>query len=122
MMHLKQAIVQILTPFISLVCDTLEESLDEYEKAVKEQREKIEWARSLMTQVKTQQENKVRVQYDVWRSAMELLRGYFKQTVGTLNQVSNIITVYFTGYDVIDFEKYLTRQGIMIKDEVGSSG
>ncbi len=105
-----------LTPFIALVCDTLEESLDEYEKAVKEQREKIEWARSLMSQVKTQQENKVRVQYDVWRSAMELLRGYFKQTVDTLNEFSEIVTVYFTGYDVIDFEKYLNaQQGIIIK-------
>lgn len=105
-----------LTPFISLVCDTLEESLDEYEKAVQEQREKIEWARSLMTQVKTQQESKVRVQYDVWRSAMELLRGYFKQTVDTLNEFSDIVTVNFTGFDVIDFEKYLNaQQGIMIK-------
>lgn len=105
-----------LTPFISLACDTLEESLDEYEKAVQEQREKMEWARSLMTQISAQKENKIRVQYDVWRSAMELLKGYFKQTVDALNEFSNIVTVNFTGYDVIDFEKYLNaQQGTIIK-------
>jgi prophage maintenance system killer protein len=105
-----------LTPFVALVCDTLEESLDEYERAVRDQLDKMEWALSLMNQMKTQQENKVRVQYDVWRSAMELLRSYFKQTVDTLNEVSNIVTVHFTGYDVIDFEKYLSaQQGVIIK-------
>ena len=105
-----------LTPFIALVCDTLEESLDEYERAVRDQIDKMEWAHSLMNQMKTQQENKVRVQYDVWRSAMELLRSYFNQTVDTLNEVSKIVTVYFTGYDVIDFEKYLSaQQGVIIK-------
>jgi hypothetical protein len=105
-----------LTPFIALVCDTLEESLDEYEKAVQEEREKLEWARSLMTQLKDQQENKIRVQYEVWRSAMELLIGYFKQTVDALNEYAGLAKVYFTGYDVIDFEKYINaQQGIIIK-------
>lgn len=106
-----------LTPFISLIVDTLEESLDEYERAVREQLvDKVEWARALTSQIKTQHENKVRVQYEVWRSAMELLRNSFKQTVDTWNEISDVVTVYFTGYDVIDFEKYLSaQQGIIIK-------
>lgn len=105
-----------LTPFISLICDTLEESLDEYERAVREQVDNLEWARSLMQQVKVQQEKALRVQYDVWKSAMELLKSYFKQTVDTLNEISDVVTVYFTGYDVIDFEKYINAQrGIIIK-------
>lgn len=105
-----------LTPFIALVCDTLEESLDEYERAVSEQADKLEWARSLMKDVKAQQENKMRVQYDVWQSAMELMRGYFKQTVDTINELSDLVTVHFTGFDVIDFEKYLSaQQGVIVK-------
>jgi hypothetical protein len=105
-----------LTPFISLICDTLDESLDEYERAVNENIDKMEWARSLLDQVKTQQESKIRVHYEVWRSAMELMRGYFKQTVDTINEMSSIINVNFTGYDVIDFEKYLSAQkGVLIK-------
>lgn len=105
-----------LTPFISLVSDTLEESLDEYEKAVREERDKLEWARSLMTRLRDQQEDKIRVQYEVWRSAMELLKGYFRQTVETLNEYGGLARVYFTGYDVIDFEKYLNaQQGVIIK-------
>jgi Fic family protein len=105
-----------LTPFVSLVCDTLEESLDEYERAVSEQVDKLEWARSLMKDIETQREKKIRVQYDVWQSAMELLRNYFKQTVDTINELANIVTVQFTGYDVIDFEKYLNaQQGVIIK-------
>ncbi|MCK6541764.1 Fic family protein [bacterium] len=105
-----------LTPFISLICDTLEESIDEYERAVSEQRNKLEWARSLMMQLKTQQENKIRVRYDVWQSAMELLRNYFKQTVDTINELSGIVNVQFIGFDVIDFEKYMNAlQGVIIK-------
>lgn len=106
-----------LTPFISLIVDTLEESLDEYERAVRDQLDKTEWARALTSQIKSQQENKVRVQYEVWRSAMELLRNSFKQTVDTWNEISaEMVTVYFTGYDVIDFEKYLSaQQGVIIK-------
>jgi len=106
-----------LTPFISLIVDTLEESLDEYERAVRDQLDKTEWARALTSQIKSQQENKVRVQYEVWRSAMELLRNSFKQTVDTWNEISSeVVTVYFTGYDVIDFEKYLSaQQGVTIK-------
>jgi Fic family protein len=105
-----------LTPFISLIVDTLEESLDEYERAVRDQLDKTEWARALTSQIKSQQENKIRVQYEVWRSAMELLRNSFKQTVDTWNEISDVVTVYFTGYDVIDFEKYLSaQQGIIIK-------
>lgn len=105
-----------LTPFVSLVSDTVDESLDEYEKAVQEEREKLEWARSLMTQLNETQENRIRIQYEVWRSAMELLQGYFKQTVVALNEYAGLAKVYFTGYDVIDFEKYLNAQrGTIIK-------
>lgn len=105
-----------LTPFISLVVDTVDESLDEYEKAVREKRTDIEWARSLMTQVEDFRERKVQVQYEVWRSAMELLRGYIEQIVDTLNEYSRGVTIRFSGYDVVDFEKYLNaQQGVIIK-------
>jgi Fic family protein len=106
-----------LTPFISLITDTVEESLDEYESAVRENRTDVEWARSLMSQVEQIRESKVKVQYEVWRSAMELLRGYVKQIVDTLNEYSPQETaIVFTGYDVIDFEKFLNaQQGVIIK-------
>lgn len=105
-----------LTPFILLICDTFEESLDEYERVVRGQVDNLEWSRSLMQQVKVQQEKSLRVQYNVWKSATELLKSYFKQTVDTLNEMSDIVTVYFTGYNVIDFEKYVNAQrGTIIK-------
>lgn len=97
-----------LTPFISLLCDTISESLDEYEKAAAEQRETDEWARSLIVKLEERETNKIRSQFEVWRSAMELMKGYFKQVVGNLNEQGRIATIYFREYDIIDFEKYLS--------------
>lgn len=105
-----------LTPFIALVLDTVEESLVEYERAVNEQRQQVEWARSIMSKVQEQEAEKIRNQYEVWRSGMELLRSYFRQTVETLNEVSGPVRIFFHDFDPIDYERYFgARQGTVIK-------
>lgn len=97
-----------LTPFISLLCDAISESLDEYEKALLAQRERDEWAASLITRVERDYHNKARQEFEVWRSAMDLMKGYFKQTVGLLNEQSQEVSLVFREYDVLDFEKYVS--------------
>lgn len=106
-----------LTPFIALICDSLGESLDEYETAVQDQMDKIEWARSLFDKVKEQEISRLKVQFEIWYNAMELLKNYFNQMVSSLNDASDdLVKIYFTGFDVIDFEKYMTaRKGANIK-------
>lgn len=97
-----------LTPFVSLIAECVEESLEEYEEAAKEQRENIEWAKSLAS--KFDQKEKIRAsnQYEVWRSAMELLKNLFKQNVDVLSASSDIGAVYFRDFGMLEFEKYLS--------------
>ncbi len=97
-----------LTPFISLLCDSVSESLDQYEQAVSEQRETLEWARSLMARVEERELGIIQGQFEVWRSAMELMKGYFKQVVDQLNEQGSLTKIFFKGYDILDFEKYLS--------------
>lgn len=97
-----------LTPFISLLCDTVSESLDEYEKAVVEHQETVEWARSLVTQVQEDEVEKIKGRFEVWRSAMELFRGSFKQVAAIVNEQGKKEVIRFMEYDMIDFEKYLS--------------
>ncbi|SUS07024.1 hypothetical protein DF3PB_3630002 [uncultured Defluviicoccus sp.] len=97
-----------LTPFVSLIAECVEESLEEYEEAAKEQRENIEWAKSLAS--KFDQKEKIRTsnQYEVWRSAMELLKNLFRQNVDILSASTDIGAVYFRDFGMLEFEKYLS--------------
>jgi len=97
-----------LTSFVSLISECVEESLEEYEEAAKEQREKIEWARSLAS--KFDQKEKIRAsnQFEVWKNAMELLKSLFRQNSEILASSSDLGKVYFSDFGTLEFEKYLS--------------
>lgn len=97
-----------LTPFISLVVECTHESLEEYEKAVKEQQERAEWAQSLASRFATKELTKARNEYEVWKSAMDLLKSYFRQTAELLDQSTPAGKLYFRDFGVLEFEKYLS--------------
>lgn len=100
--------VSDLTPFISLVAECVEESLEEYEEAAKEQREKIEWAKSLASKFDQKERTRASNQYEVWKNAMELLKSIFKHNVELLAASSNLGDVYFRDFGMLEFEKYLS--------------
>jgi Fic family protein len=105
-----------LTAFLALVAECVHESLEEYEAAAQEQREMKEWAASLAERFTERELARNRNQYEVWRSAMELLRSYFKQAAELLNQSSSVGHVYFKDFGTLEFEKYLSlRQGESVK-------
>lgn len=97
-----------LTPFVSLIAECVEESLEEYEEAANEQREKIEWAKSLASKFDQKEKTRASNQYEVWKNAMELLKSLFKQNVEFLAASSSLGDVYFRDFGMLEFEKYLS--------------
>lgn len=100
-----------LTPFIALLLEAIEETLEEYETAADEQRARTEWATSLADQFS--QPDKVRAsnEYEVWRSAMELLLNRYRQIVKDVNDNLTIGQWYLREYDMLPLEKYLVLRG-----------
>lgn len=97
-----------LTPFVSLIAECIEESLEEYEEAAHDQREKIGWAKSLASKLDQKEKTRASNQYEVWKNAMELLKSLFKQNVELLAASSDLGDVYFRDFGMLEFEKYLS--------------
>jgi len=97
-----------LTAFVALVSESVDESLEEYEIAAKEQRETIEWAKSIASKFDQNERVKASNHYEVWRNAMELLKSLFRQTAGVLNTSANLGDIYFKDFGTLEFEKYLS--------------
>lgn len=95
-----------LTPFVVLVTECIEESLEEYEAAAKEQREQTEWAASLAQRFTQPERVRAENEYEVWKSAMDLLKGHLQQTVHAVDQRSDFGNVYFKDFGNLEFEKY----------------
>lgn len=97
-----------LTPFISLVVECIDESLEEYERAAKEQVEQKEWAAALASRFTEREAARARNQYEVWKSAMDLLRSYFRQAAELLDENTHLGRVYFKDFGELEYEKYLS--------------
>lgn len=96
-----------LTPFIVLIAECIKESLEEYEDAANEQREQTEWATSLAQKFTQPERIRAENEYEVWKSAMELLKSYAQQTVNVFNEQTTAYgNVYLKDFGNLDFEKY----------------
>ena len=95
-----------LTPFVVLVAECIEESLEEYEAAAKEQREQTEWAASLAQKFTKPERIRAENEYEVWKNAMELLKSQLQQTVHAVDQASDFGNVYLKDFGSLEFEKY----------------
>lgn len=105
-----------LSAFIALVAESVHESLEEYELAAQEQRERQEWVQSLASKFSAVEKSRYHNEYEVWRAAMELLKSYFRQTAEMLNQSVEIGHIYFNDFGTLEVEKYLSlRQGESVK-------
>ena len=95
-----------LTPFIVLLAECIEESLEEYEAAAEEQREHSEWAASLAAKFTEPERVRAENEYEVWRNAMELFKSYLQQTVAAFDQAAEFGRVYLKDFGNLEFEKY----------------
>ncbi|MDX2162504.1 MAG: Fic family protein [bacterium] len=95
-----------LTPFIRLVMESVLESIEVYEQAAQGQ---ISMAALADTLVASNQA-RVRNEYDVFDSAMRLLRGYFQQVVQVVNerfiQEQMSVRVKLKDFGSLELEKY----------------
>jgi len=97
-----------LSHFISLLTESIEESLEEYEEATKEDIATEEWAQSLASKFTRKGEVRVRNEFEVWRHAMELLRSHFKQITELMSDKVIIGKLYFNDFGSLEYEKYLS--------------
>lgn len=97
-----------LTAVTALVTECVDESLEEYEAAAKEQREVLEWAKSIASKFDKKEAIRAATNYEVWKSAMDLLKSLFKQTTEMLAATSTFGNIYFNDFGTLEFEKYLS--------------
>ena len=98
-----------LSPFINLLTECIEESLEEYERAAEEQREQNEWVQSLAQKFSRSERTRAENEYEVWRNAMELLKSHLRQIANILNETPDFTAfgeVYFKDFGNLEFEKY----------------
>lgn len=97
-----------LSAFIALLSESLHESLEEYERAVQSQQEQEEWAQSLAGMLDHRPEVKAANEYEVWKSAMDLLKGHFRQIIDLINEGAQFGKGYFKDFGSLEKEKYLS--------------
>ena len=112
-----------LTPFVVLVGECIEESLEEYEAAAREHREQIEWTASLAQRFTQPERIRAENEYEVWKSAMELLKSHLQQTVHDVDRAIDFGNVYLKDFGNLEFEKFSAlRRGESAKAYVVPSG
>lgn len=95
-----------LTPFINLVLESTYESFEVYQQAAQTQLDLQYTVQALVAG----QQNELRNQYDLFASAMQLLRGYFNQIVqlyqtsAAENNISKRVGI--RDFGALEFEKY----------------
>jgi Fic family protein len=105
-----------LTPFVGLVSECVAESLEYWEEAARESKEAIDFAKTIAERLESQPLAKASGEYEVWRSAMDLLRGYFTQMVESITRVGGMYRVFFKDFGHLDFEKFVAlKQGHSVK-------
>lgn len=101
-----------LSSFVSLVAERLERILEECDEEAEEKIKHQEWTASLAAQFSQGDMDRSKDEYEVWNTAMESLRDYFRQTVELLNESILGGRIYFRDFGTLDFDKYLRlREG-----------
>ena len=97
-----------LTAFIELAVECVSETLDEYEAAVEEQREQMEWTLSIAERITPPEMPRIRNEYELWKSAMEYMHRHYQFVVNTLNESVPGLRIYLKDFGMLEFEKYLS--------------
>lgn len=95
-----------LTLFLDLITECIEESLEQYQDAAAEQRQHIEWAKSLAQKLDEKPLQKIRLEYEKWKPAMELIRSTFRETAFIINENLTDSSITMKDFSMLEFEKY----------------
>jgi len=106
---LEQSQTSDLTPFILLISECINESLEEYEAAADEMDTHSQWIANLVNKYSESHGVQIENQYEVWKNAMELFKSYLQGLVDGFNDelgTNNPKPLYFKDYGNLEFEKY----------------
>jgi Fic family protein len=95
-----------LTPMLNLLVECLEESIEEYEHALEEQQEHLEWAQAVAGRLSEKERIRTGNEYEVWKSAMELLKSNFKMLTTIIDDQLDGGRIFFADFGNLEFEKY----------------
>ncbi len=97
-----------LTPLIQMMYENVEESLQEWEKAAEQEQKRRKLIETISYRLEGEELTRVRNEYSVWLSGMELFKNYFRQIVDGLNEYMTLgsVKVQFKEYGALDFDKY----------------
>jgi len=105
-----------LTPLLVLVSECVAESLEYWEEAARETKATAEFAKTIAERLARQPMAKASNEYEVWKSAMELLRGHFRQIADQLASLATLYRIFFKDFGQLDFEKFVAlKQGVSTK-------
>jgi len=105
-----------LSGMIGLVAECVHESLEEYERAIVQRATDSEWVRSIAARMTDRERIRKNNEYEVWRSAMDLMKSYFRQTTELLDESMPDGRVFFKDFGQLEFEKYYSlTQGSSVK-------
>jgi Fic family protein len=100
-----------LSSLLTLVVESVEESLEQYQAAAKEQREEQDWAQRVLSPLEARHQAQAKSEYAVWQAAMELLKNHFKRTADILNDAAGNRPLFgFKEFGVVEFEKFVELQ------------
>ncbi|MFN7923059.1 MAG: Fic family protein [Bryobacteraceae bacterium] len=95
-----------LTPFLELIVESVEESIEQYEAASAEGRALEEWSQTGLSLGASGRE-RARSEYELWRSGLDLLKSYFRQS----SRGASGAEVKFKDFGHLEFEKFLAVRG-----------
>ena len=104
---LEHSQISDLTPFIALLIECISETLEEYETAVQEQLERQEWTQLLVDRMSTGDLTRVKNEYELWKSAMDLLLNHYQSIVDDLDGKAPLMRIYIKTFGTLAFDKYL---------------
>lgn len=100
-----------LSPLIYLIYESVQDSLEAYEKAADEQQRRGQWVADLAEKLAAPERNRLTNEFELWTKAMELFREQFRQIVLSLAVASEgLYRVFFKEFGNLDLEKFLALQ------------
>ena len=106
-----------LSPLLYLITESIEDSLEAYEEAAKEERRRGEWIADIADRMAAPERIKQTNEYEVWSRAMNLFREHFRVVAQQLDEAAKgLYRVYFKEFGRLELNKYLSlRSGRRVK-------
>ncbi len=96
-----------LSDFLNLLIDRISDTAAHYREAIQEDRRAEQWAENLAGRAQAATLRRKRIEFDIWRRAMELLRAQFQDRADLLQDRGvPYLKVTVRLYDTIDYDKF----------------